>query len=170
MQGVDILALVDADKEKCTPHYYLFGVSNFRVLLTSPPRTKHDRRWLTQDVDDEEAVFVMDLWSGEEVTVASILFYLLNTIIVSSKHRCPLKRLLAAIRICGYNPRRCHKAAVSSTTLSEPAIYECKNLGEVISRAHAGQPIHRAFEIYSSLQGNWTSVSCGQFQIGRFRI
>ena len=37
IQGDDILALVDADNEKCTPHPYLLDIGNLRVLLTSPP-------------------------------------------------------------------------------------------------------------------------------------
>ena len=58
-QGDVILVLVDADNEKCTPHPYLLDVSNLRVLLTSPPRPKNDRRWLTQSVRDRRTVFVM---------------------------------------------------------------------------------------------------------------
>lgn len=74
IQGDDILALVDADNEKCTPHRYLLDVSNLRVLLTSSPRTKNDRRWLTQSVHDERALFVMEPWSQEEFLVASFVY------------------------------------------------------------------------------------------------
>jgi hypothetical protein len=74
LQGDDILALVDADKEICTPHHYLFDVSNLRVLLVSSPRTRKDRRWLIQDVQDEKALFVMDPWSREEFIAASFVY------------------------------------------------------------------------------------------------
>lgn len=66
----------------------------------------------------------------------------------------PLKRLQAVIRICGHNPRRCLDAAVSPAEASQniiAAINECNNLREVISQAHSGQQIHRAFEIYPAL-------------------
>ena len=45
-----MLVLVDADGEICIPHFYLLDPSNLRVLLTSSPRRRKDRRWLTQSV------------------------------------------------------------------------------------------------------------------------
>ena len=69
-----MLALVDADNKKCTPHDYLLDLSNLRVLLTSSPRSKNDRRWLIQYVHDERAVFVMEPWSQEEFLVVSFVY------------------------------------------------------------------------------------------------
>jgi hypothetical protein len=66
----------------------------------------------------------------------------------------PLTRLLEAIRVFGYNPRRCLKEAVSSATLSRSRgkiIAGIRDLRKVISQAHAGESIHQAFEIYPSL-------------------
>ena len=48
-EGVtDILALVDADAKSCEPTEDLFEVRNLRILLTSSPRKRDDRKWLTQ--------------------------------------------------------------------------------------------------------------------------
>jgi hypothetical protein len=74
IQGDDVLALVDADTEKCTPHHYLLDIGNLRVLLTSPPMSKNDRRWLTKCVRDERAMFVMEPWLQEEFLVASFVY------------------------------------------------------------------------------------------------
>jgi hypothetical protein len=74
IEGDDILALVDADNEICSPHPYLFDVSNLRVLLTSWPKTKKIRRWLTQSVHDGGAVFVMEPWSQGELLVTSFVY------------------------------------------------------------------------------------------------
>lgn len=69
----------------------------------------------------------------------------------------PLKRLQAAISVCGNNPRQCLDAAVSLAALSDAsqsiiaAINRCKDLHKAISQAHTGQPIHEAFEIYPAL-------------------
>ena len=74
ISGDDVLVLVDADTEICTPHRYLLDPSNLRVLLTSPPRSRKDRRWLTQLVRDEKAVFVLEPWLPKEFLVASFVY------------------------------------------------------------------------------------------------
>jgi hypothetical protein len=75
-----------------------------------------------------------------------------------------LERIEATTRICGNNPRRCFDAAVSLATLSAAtdevlsAIKESQKLNDAVARAHAGQPIHRAFDIYPSSQSrHWES-------------
>ena len=69
-----MLVLVDADTEICTPHRYLLDPSNLRVLLTSPLRNRKDRRWLTQNVRDAKAVFVMEPWLLKEFLVALFVY------------------------------------------------------------------------------------------------
>jgi hypothetical protein len=44
------------------------------VLMTSSPRNSKDRKWLTQDVGDSEAVFVVESWSREEPAIASFTY------------------------------------------------------------------------------------------------
>lgn len=69
-----MLVLVDADTEICTPHRYLLDPSNLRVLLTSSLRNRKDRRWLTQNVRDAKAVFVMEPWLPKEFLVALFVY------------------------------------------------------------------------------------------------
>ncbi|KAF8230936.1 hypothetical protein L208DRAFT_1399781 [Tricholoma matsutake] len=71
----DVLTLVDADGASCQPNPYLFRDNKYRILLTSSPRGSADQRWLTQMVQDLHAVFVMELWSGEEIVVASFVYF-----------------------------------------------------------------------------------------------
>lgn len=75
--GKDILALVDADGKICVPHQYLFE-TNLRVLLISSPRTRQDRKWLTQPVLDSDAVFLVKPWSREDFLVAMFVHIPLN--------------------------------------------------------------------------------------------
>ena len=70
----DVLTLVDAEGAFCQPNLYLFNASNLRILLTSPPRNRKDRKWLTQFVGETGAVFVMEPWSREELLVASFVY------------------------------------------------------------------------------------------------
>ena len=72
--GVDVLTLVDADLENCTPHHSLLDVGNLRIWLTSPPPPRKDRRWLTQFVYEKGAAFVMEPWSREELLIASFVY------------------------------------------------------------------------------------------------
>ena len=71
ISGDDVLVLVDTDSRKCIPHHYLLDPSNLRVLLTSSPRSRKDRCWLTQSVRDEKAAFVMEPWLPKEFLVSS---------------------------------------------------------------------------------------------------
>jgi uncharacterized protein YfaP (DUF2135 family) len=68
--GDDVPTLVNADGAFCQPNPYLFDSSNLRILLTSSPRSRKDRKWLTQT----GAVYVMELWSREEFLVASSVY------------------------------------------------------------------------------------------------
>lgn len=74
--GQDVLALVDANHHICVPHTRLFK-NNLRVLLISSPRTRQDRKWLTQYVRDGDAVFLVKPWSRENFLVAMFV-YILN--------------------------------------------------------------------------------------------
>lgn len=70
----EFLTLVDADDEFCKPDPYLLDFINFRVLLTSPPRSRTDRKWLTQYVKDSSAVYIMEPWSREELLLTSFVY------------------------------------------------------------------------------------------------
>jgi hypothetical protein len=74
VSGDDVLTLVDADGVVGQPNPDLFNSSNLQILLTSPPRIKEDRKWLTQSVEESQAVYVMELWSREEFFVASFVY------------------------------------------------------------------------------------------------
>lgn len=69
----DVLTLVDADGKSCQPDSDLFRDYKHRILLTSSPRRRKDRRWLKQRVD-EHAMFMMEPWSREEFVVASFVY------------------------------------------------------------------------------------------------
>jgi len=78
LPGRDVLALVDADGHICIPRSRLLW-SNIRILLISSPTwTRQDRRWLTQDVKDEYAVFLAKPWSREDFIVAMFVRSPLN--------------------------------------------------------------------------------------------
>ena len=68
----DVLALIDADNKDCQPNNYLLDRKEYRILLTSSPKKKEDRIWLKQRVGGN-ARFIMDLWSREELVVASLV-------------------------------------------------------------------------------------------------
>jgi hypothetical protein len=70
----EVLTLVDADARCCDPDNYLLNPSKHRILLTSSPRTRKDRWWLKQIVEDEDAVYVMEPWSREEFVVTSFVY------------------------------------------------------------------------------------------------
>lgn len=67
----DVLALVDADIV-CQPNEHLFD-GKYRILLTSSPRKREDRRWLKQLVGPN-AMFMADPWSREELIITSFVF------------------------------------------------------------------------------------------------
>ena len=69
----DVLALVDADDKVYHPNEYLFLHDEHRILLTSSPKKREDRRWLIQRVKDKRAMFIMEPWSREELVVASFV-------------------------------------------------------------------------------------------------
>ncbi|KAM6504274.1 hypothetical protein JOM56_001217 [Amanita muscaria] len=104
----DVLTLIDADGNSCRPNKRIFSDYNHRILLTSSPRGINNRKWLTQIVQDLDAVFVMEPWSREEFVVTSL--FLQGTDIT-------LNRFQEASRICGNIPRRCFEAAISPAKL-----------------------------------------------------
>lgn len=59
--GDDVLTLVDADGVFCKPDYNILVTVNLRVLLTSPSRSRADRKWLKQFIDSN-ASYVMEPW------------------------------------------------------------------------------------------------------------
>jgi hypothetical protein len=73
ISGDDILTLVDGDGESCQPDGSITNAVNLRILSTSPPRVRRDRRWLTQDVHDENASYVVGPWRWDEFAVTSFV-------------------------------------------------------------------------------------------------
>lgn len=105
----DVLTLVDGDGKVGEPHDDLTSALNFRILLTSFPRPKTDRRWLTQDVHDPLASFVVGPWQWEEFAIASIFL---------SESDITLRRLRKTAKVCGYIPRTVFLAAESPKHLT----------------------------------------------------
>jgi hypothetical protein len=71
VEGDDVLALVDADGKSCIPDRVILSTVNLRIFLTSSPRVQHDKNWLTQNVHDEHASYVVRPWHWEECAIAS---------------------------------------------------------------------------------------------------
>lgn len=141
----DVLTLVDADENVCTPRTDIFRHWQCRILVTSPPRKKDDRRWLTQRVM-EDAVFMMDPWSRAEFVVASLFLHSKNI---------TLKQLQEASRICSNIPRTSHLAVVSGVAVRnaksvvKSAIVHTQALFDAIIGMNLGGEtvIHRVFQI-----------------------
>lgn len=144
----DVLALVDADNVACQPDNYLLNHKQYRILLTSPPKPQNHRKWLHQIVGPR-ATFMMNLWSREELVVASLLL---------EREDITPKRLQEASRICGNIPRECFSAAVSPDALQDAektikgAIKNSNNLSDAFRRVSVGGEtvIHRIFQIRPS--------------------
>jgi len=71
--GDNILTLVDADGASCQPDPIILDAINLRILLTSSPRVRSDRRWLIQHVHDEHASYVVGPWQWGECAIASFV-------------------------------------------------------------------------------------------------
>ena len=69
----DVLTLVDADDRVCQPNQHIFRHDEYRILVTSSPTKNEDRRWLTQRIMDQYAMFMMEPWSREELVVVSFV-------------------------------------------------------------------------------------------------
>ena len=68
----DVLTLVDAGDKVCRPDNSLFHHKGYRILVTSSPKMKEERRWLKQRVG-LHAMYMMKPWSREELVVASFV-------------------------------------------------------------------------------------------------
>jgi hypothetical protein len=68
----DVLALVDGDGQNWVPDSMILK-ANVRILLTPSARKRDDRRWLTQDVKDEDASYVVGPWQWDEFVVTSFV-------------------------------------------------------------------------------------------------
>jgi hypothetical protein len=162
VEGSDVLALVDADGDKCKPSKEILDNHNYRILLVSSPRTSADRKWMEQHCPLTGQVLVMEPCSWEEVL--QIAFVQCVPFTPSTYFLCrlfllpldiPFKRLHAAVQVCGNTPRRCLTAAVSDNTL-EPAkadiikaITGIEDMEKTIRNVHGDRSFpHRVFEIY----------------------
>ena len=71
----DVLTLVDAD-DTGRPNNDLFRHDEYRILVTSSPKKNKDhRRWLTQRIGDQHAMFMTEPWSREELVVATCVYF-----------------------------------------------------------------------------------------------
>jgi len=84
-----------------------------------------------------------------------------------------LKRFHDTTSICGYIPLPCFAAALSPDALLSAtreileAIDETKNLADTIVKVHNGQPIHCAFEKFSSPKSKcWINCLMTSFKLG----
>jgi hypothetical protein len=73
ISGDDILTLVDGDGESCRPDSSILNATNLRIILTSPPRARCDRRWLIQNVGDEHVSYIVGPWQWDEFAVTSFV-------------------------------------------------------------------------------------------------
>ena len=73
VKGDDILALVDADGESCEPKLIISEVVGLRILLTTFPKSRQKRRWLVQNVHDEDALYIVGPWHWHEIAIASFV-------------------------------------------------------------------------------------------------
>ena|ERR1700722_7648259 len=69
--GEDVLTLVDADRDHCVPNEFLLEASNLRIVLTSSPRTRQDRKWIQQYGPYTIMVLVMEPWTNEEILLSA---------------------------------------------------------------------------------------------------
>jgi hypothetical protein len=168
VSGGEVLTLVDADVDSFGPAAYLLNNSNHRILLTSSPRSREDRRWLKQFAI-ANAVFTMEPWSREELVVATCVYFT-RLVPLLTIHRLflqmtdiTLKRLQQASLICGNIPRTCFEAAMSLTDICEAedviknAIEDTKDLFKVTSNIQNGDDrhiTHRAFQVHPKSSDN----------------
>jgi hypothetical protein len=156
--GPDVLALVDdTDEGSCTPNSFLFYSNNIRILLTSPLSTRHDRKWLTQHVQDR-AAFVMAPWLEKESIIMSYVHFVLFGLFAYCLYRLfiaspdiTLKRFRMATDICGFIPREFLRAAVCPWEIENAqgeislAIRSSKDIGIAIDAMAGDSKPHRAF-------------------------
>ena len=83
LPGRDVLTLVDADGPFCVPSDYILNSRNLRIVLTSSPRTRVDKKWITQYCPYTAMVFVTEPWTKEELFLSA---YVHPTRATSSTH------------------------------------------------------------------------------------
>lgn len=71
--GDDVLTLIDGDGASCEPDNSITLARNLRILLISSPRSRRDRRWLTQDVGDPDASYIVGPWQWDEFAITSFV-------------------------------------------------------------------------------------------------
>ena len=72
--GHDILTLVDAGGTLCVPSDYILNSGNLRIVLTSSPRPRHDRKWLKQYYPYTGRTLVMAPWIREELLLSAHVY------------------------------------------------------------------------------------------------
>ena len=74
VRPLDALGVSDDADDTGRPNNHLFRHGRYRILVTSSPKKNKDhRRWLTQRIGDQHAMFMMEPWSREELVVASFV-------------------------------------------------------------------------------------------------
>ncbi|KAF8340993.1 hypothetical protein F5887DRAFT_1224859 [Amanita rubescens] len=146
--GDDVLTLIDADGQTCQPYKYIFRNRNLRILLTSSPTSRKDRKWLRHNVEDEWAAYVMTPWSQNEWLVA-LLFIVEKDI--------TLNRFWKTFEICGSVPRQFLQAAESREARKRvqveisDAIQKSKDIEDAINGVVGDEVVpHPAFVVYPS--------------------
>jgi hypothetical protein len=69
----DVLALVDGDGKFRLPDDSLLNTTNLQILLTSPLMNRKDLRWLTQNVQNPYASYVVGPWQWNEIAITSFV-------------------------------------------------------------------------------------------------
>jgi len=73
--GKDVLTLVYGDDDFYQPNASINNALNLRVLLTSFPRVRGERRWLTQVVHDPYAAYIVGPWQWDEFAITSFVLF-----------------------------------------------------------------------------------------------
>ncbi|KAF8273633.1 hypothetical protein EI94DRAFT_1913870 [Lactarius quietus] len=145
IDGDDVVALVDGDRQNCIPDPFIVGNENHRILLTSSPKTRKDRSWIEQLCPATSQL--------PTTNPLHRLFILKNDV--------PLERIYDAVAICGSVPRRAYIAALSSQNLydakvdTRSAIKEIEDVAKIMGSVHVdGLFPHKVFEIYPHPDSN----------------
>ena len=163
VEGDDVLTLVDADGDMCRPAGVILARNEYRIVLTSSPRSRKDRKWMDQYCPLYGQVLIMEPFSWEEM----IQLGFVNLISSVSPAHAPVrlfilsinvsfKKLQAAVEICGNTLRRCSKAALTGVDLNKAkenmmsAICDIEDLEKAIHQAHGDDPVTHCIRDISS--------------------
>ena len=157
LEEIDVIALVDADGNNCAPSDNITDAANLKIVLASSPRSRQDRRWLTQDTQSRGETWVMAPWTTKDLFLSAYVPFTLATSFRSHLNRffiygsdILLHRLQEAVHVCGTTPRRCLLAAESAHQLSDAKAdikVAVNKVQDIIQSLESTSTPHRLFQI-----------------------